>query len=199
MRTERGFGRLVGFSDGVVAIAITLLILPLVDAATHIDGSVWTFLQDNSFRIFVFVLSFLVIGRFWFVHHALYENAVAYNSQLLWANLFWLLTIVFQPFSTELLASGGADGPLRSAIYVGTMLLTCVAALLQQLVLLRYPELRAPGASLRVQPYVTIVLIMALALVVAVLIPRIGLLALLLLAISTPLERALDRARKVRQ
>lgn len=69
-RTPHGFSRMVNFCDAVVAIAITLLILPLVDAAGSIGSlSVRGLFVQNAFRLFVFVLSFAVIGNFWLIHH----------------------------------------------------------------------------------------------------------------------------------
>ena len=64
VHTERGFDRLVNFSDAVVAIAITLLILPLVDtAATVGTESAGKLVVQNGYKLFVFVLSFAVIGQ----------------------------------------------------------------------------------------------------------------------------------------
>jgi len=198
VHTERGFTRLVSFSDGVVAIAITLLILPLVDSASEISAGVATFLTDNAFQLFVFVLSFAVIGRFWLTHHGMYENAIDYNKALTRANLLWLLSIVFLPFPTELLASGDGDERLTYALYVGTMTLTSVAALLQQWILVRNPQLQAPEArgTLRLLPYVMITVIMVVALAAAVAFPGFGLYALLLLFVATPAERVIDRLRR---
>ncbi len=69
-RTPRGFSRMVNFCDAVVAIAITLLILPLVDTASSIGTmSVGDLFTENAYRLFVFVLSFAVIGNVWFIHH----------------------------------------------------------------------------------------------------------------------------------
>ena len=59
IRTERGLDRLVNFSDATVAIAITLLILPLVDQASKLGGkSFGDFLAENGWEIFAFVISF---------------------------------------------------------------------------------------------------------------------------------------------
>lgn len=195
MRTERGLGRLVGFSDGVVAIAITLLVLPLVTAATEVTTDAWTFLVANAYQLFVFVLSFAVIGRFWIVHHQTYENVIGYRPAMLWATLFWLLTIVFLPFPTQLLASSDHQSPLVYCLYIGTMLATALASLLQQSIIVRHPEVQNPEVrgTLRVLPYVSIVIVMAIALIVAVLLPPVGLLALLLLVLASPAENLIDR------
>ncbi len=144
-RTPHGFSRMVNFCDAVVAIAITLLILPLVDAASNIGTlSVGELFAQNAFRLFVFVLSFAVIGNFWLVHHRLYEQVIDYNLPLLWANLLWLLTIVFLPFPTELLGSSGRRDLATYAVYIGTLILTSVATLLQQVIVVRSVDLQAP-------------------------------------------------------
>jgi uncharacterized membrane protein len=197
LRTERGFSRIVGFSDGVVAIAITLLVLPLVTAAAAHQSDVGAFLVANADELFLFVLTFLVIGRFWLVHHGLYENAVGYTGALAWANLLWLLSIVFLPVPTQLIGSAENAEGLTHGLYVGTMLITCLAALAQQWILLRHPELQAPEVrgTLRLLPYVTVVVVMLVSLVAAVAFQQLGLLALLLLFLTSPIERLIERRR----
>ncbi|MEP6480405.1 MAG: TMEM175 family protein [Rhodoglobus sp.] len=199
MHTERGFTRLVGFSDGVVAIAITLLVLPLVTSAAEAGTDLGLFLRENGYQLFVFVLSFAVIGRFWLVHHEMYENAIGYSGMLLWSNLLWLLSIVFLPFPTELLATtSDRDDTITYGLYVGTMLLTSIATVLQQWALIRRPDLQAEPVrgSLRLRSYVVTLVIMAIALVISVLVPHYGLYSLLLLVLATPAERLFDKMRK---
>ena len=83
MRTERGLHRLMNFSDAVVAIAITLLILPLVDSASNIGkGSVGPFLQHHDTQLLAFGLSFAVIWNFWWSQHQMHERVVGYNRLL---------------------------------------------------------------------------------------------------------------------
>jgi len=195
MRTERGFSRVVGFSDGVVAIAITLLVLPLVTTAAQHQSDVWTFLADNASDLFLFALSFVVIGRFWLVHHQIYENAVGYTPALVWANLLWLLSIVFLPVPTQLIAAAEREERITYALYVGTMLVTCFAALLQLAIIRGRPDLQAPEVrgTLRLAPSWIVIAIMSVALLSAVLFLRAGLFALLLLALSPVLDRSLAR------
>ena len=68
---HHGFERLITFLDAVVAIAITLLVLPLVDVSADVDhyGSVRDLLRENQADIWAFLLSFAVIARLWFVQH----------------------------------------------------------------------------------------------------------------------------------
>jgi uncharacterized membrane protein len=200
MHTERGFDRLVNFSDAVVAIAITLLILPLVDTASGLRTSTVTeLLADNWVKLLVFVISFAVIGRFWLGHHRMYENIIGYTRPLLLINLFWLLTIVFLPFPTELIASGGGENsPATSALYVGTMVLTSLAGTAQMLVILRHPELQAPEVrgTLTLVPSLVASSMMLLVFLTIVIFPQVGLFALLGLVLTGPVQSVVTRLRK---
>jgi uncharacterized membrane protein len=123
MASDAGFRRLVAFSDAGVAIAITLLILPLVDAAGAIGTeSIDTFLGDNRTRLLAFLLSFTVIGRFWWAQHQAQERVEAYNPAFVSGMFVWLLGIVFLPFPTELLSSAVKSSRGIHALYVGSLL-----------------------------------------------------------------------------
>ena len=75
-RTERGLDRLVNFSDATVAIAITVLLLPLVDIALEIEKeSLGELLWSNIGTIIAFAITFAVIARLWSVHHRIFEAA----------------------------------------------------------------------------------------------------------------------------
>lgn len=190
-----GASRLISFIDAVIAIAMTLLILPLVDDAAGIgEQPPGAFLQENAFGLFAFVLSFVVIFRFWLGHHRMYEDVSGYTPGLVWANLLWLLCLVFLPFPTQLLDTGGQGSPLTHGLYIGTMLLASGSALLQQLIISRTPGLRAPGAGpASVLPALTMTALMVAALVVAVAVPAVGLWALLLLFLQAPVQRLTAR------
>lgn len=198
MKTAHGYGRLVGFSDGVVAIAITLLILPLVDSASDYDGDTGKFVMEHLGKLLVFLLSFAVIGNFWLVHHRTFERIRSYNTGLLWANLLWLLSIVFLPFPTALLASSPSGDRATYVLYVGTMVVTTAAEVLMQAIIMRHPELQAEEVrgALRLRPYLTPLVIMVIALLIALVFPDIGLWGLALFALSGPIEAAIDRRKK---
>ena len=198
MKTSHGYARLVGFSDGVVAIAITLLILPLVDAASDYNGDVAQFVAEHTGKLLLFLLSFAVIGNFWIIHHRMWENVSSYNGPLLWTNLAWLMSIVFLPFPTALLAGSPSGDRATYGLYVGTMVVTTATSLVMQWIIVRHPELQAEEVrgTLKVRSYVTPLIIMALALLIAVAFPHIGLWGLALFALSSPIEGALARRRK---
>jgi len=199
MRTTRGLERLVFFSDAVVAIAITLLVLPLVETVPDFEGDIGVFLLSHLNQLLAFALSFAVIGNFWVVHHRIYEKADGYSAGLLRANLLWLASIVFLPFPTALVASQGIDDRGTNALYIGTILVTTATGLLQQWLLIRSPELQAEAArgTLSIVSPLTTTIIIVVALVVAVVAPSVGLWSLLLLFLGRPIDWLVER-RKAR-
>ncbi len=193
---RRGVERLENFSDAVVAIAATLLVLPLVDAVNQDDpGSLTEFVDANGRALLAFVLSFLVIYRFWIVHHGLYSRLVDYSSALLWVNCLWLLSVVFLPFPTQLVASPEGSARVDFGIYIGTMLVMTVTSLLAHLVVIRAPALQAPAAraATSLVPGVAAAVALAGALALVLAAPAVGAWSLLLLLLSGPLERLFRR------
>lgn len=205
MQSERGLRRLVNFADAVVAIAITLLVLPLVDAAGDIGtAGIATFLGDNKTKLLAFLLSFVVIGRFWWGQHQMFERVISYNSFLVGSTFLWLLSIVFLPFPTELLSASQGGGQADThALYVGTLLMASLAALGQKFSIVHWPQLQ--GEEQRGTPTmdtaVILVVLMAIAMIIAVITPSQGMWALLLLVLSTPTERLVAswRVRSMRK
>jgi uncharacterized membrane protein len=104
---EIEFGRIVAFSDGVFAIAITLLVLNLnIDSGLtegQIDNALWA--QREFFL--AYAISFAVIGRFWLVHHRFFSEVEAFDGRLIGLNLLYLGFVVLIPFSSELLGEYG--------------------------------------------------------------------------------------------
>jgi uncharacterized membrane protein len=196
--TERGLHRLVNFSDAIVAIAITLLVLPLADSASTIGNSTLVeFLHHHHNELLAFGLSFIVIWNFWWAQHQMLENIVAYSRLLVIGLFVWTLSIVFLPFPTELLSSADHAGAGVHALYVGSMLLSSVAALVEQWAITREPELQAEehrGEATLVETVVQAVL-MGVVFVLVIVAPAVGLWWLLLLVLFRPLTR-LARARR---
>lgn len=117
--TERGFDRLVNFSDAVVAIAITLLVLPLTEIAGDAEKyeSVGELLDDHSGVLSAFLISFVVLANYWLIHHRIFEWINGYDSALAWLNIGWLLFIVLIPFTTEVITNlsfGAGSGVMYS-------------------------------------------------------------------------------------
>lgn len=111
---EVEFSRIVAFSDGVFAIAITLLVLGL-DIDTSVPASeIAVAIREQWDNFLAFAISFAVIGRFWIVHHRFFGEVKAFDLRLLWLNLLYLGTIVLIPFSSKVL--GDYSGETASAV-----------------------------------------------------------------------------------
>ena len=89
-------GRLEAFSDGVLAIIITIMVLEL-----HVpEGADWTALRELAPTFLSYVLSFIFIGIYWNNHHHLWHAAKRVNGPILWANLHLLFWLSLVPFVT---------------------------------------------------------------------------------------------------
>lgn len=124
-----GTGRVEAFSDGVFAIAITLLILEVRVPQIGVAGGLWAGLLTLWPSYLALVLSFFVILVMWVNHHQLMRLVRAVDYPFLFANGLVLLTVMFVPFPTAVLAEHLATGEARAAVtfYCGTFVLTGLA------------------------------------------------------------------------
>src|SRR3954452_2909014 len=112
-------GRVEAFSDGVLAIAITLLVLEI-----HIDPSAlaepWRAIAHEWPSYLAYVTSFLTIGGVWIAHHALFSHLAFVDSALMRLNLLILMVVSFLPFPTSLMAEAlqGSERAERAAVIV---------------------------------------------------------------------------------
>lgn len=199
LRTERGLDRLVNFSDATVAISITLLLLPLVDVAAETsEHGLGAVLAENAGTLWAAALSFAVIARLWMVHHRLFELAASYDKRLMWINFLWLASIAFLPFASNVIAHDRGGAAESYALYIATILVQSIALYLLEVRFARHPELLADGADEALHPFngLATCIAIAVALVIAVLVPAIGMWSLLLLFLTSQLERLLLRARR---
>lgn len=165
-KTERGFDRLVNFSDAIVAIAITLLVLPLTDlAGDEADGflDLW---QQNKGVFYSFALSFVIVALFWLKHHDLFEHIGSYDLGLAWLNMAWLALIVVLPFTTSLISAYGYEDGSGTAYLIVLAGLSGLLGVMARYVAKR-PELQAqdlrPGelSWLRSAPFTAFFIILA--------------------------------------
>lgn len=185
--------RVKAFTDAVVAIAMTLLILPLVGtvgqaAADKLTTIEW--LQDNFSSILVFLMSFVIIASFWISHHLLYSNVERVTSGLLWLTVAWMLTIVWLPVATALTGQMESD-TLQRVLYIGSMALTSLLLLSTRLYLRRNPSLHRMSPAVLTRGLVADIataFMFLVSLTVAVLLPDIGYAALFLMFFVGPLH-----------
>jgi uncharacterized membrane protein len=104
---EVEFSRIVAFSDGVFAIAITLLVLNLRIPANIPGDQVFDALRDQDGNLLAYGLSFAVIGRLWMVHHRFFGEVTHFDDRLMSLNIAYLAFVVLIPFTSEILGDHG--------------------------------------------------------------------------------------------
>ncbi len=126
--------RLTCFTDGVMSIAITLLVIEIkVPEITVLKDISDNFLLQNlshtAFKFIGFLISFGIIGHYWSVHHRIFGYVKRYTSTLFWVNLIFLLSVVILPFSSGLLGeySTHMEMNVPYTIYVINMVFTGLA------------------------------------------------------------------------
>lgn len=140
--------RLVFFSDAVIAIAITLLIIEVhVPHLPHgASNLAWgQALVDLLPEFLAFAISFLVIGAMWATHHATMGYLTRYSPRLVWPNLLLLMSIAFLPFSTAMLAVP-SQSQVPYSFYAASLLVASLLKARLTRIALR-PDLVGPHAD----------------------------------------------------
>jgi uncharacterized membrane protein len=149
--SRRGFERTVAFSDGVFAIAITLLVLsidvPKLGHGEKLDHALSS-LSDNLVSYFI---GFAVIGLFWVGHHYFFGSLRGFDGRLLWLNLLYLSFIGLLPFTTALLGDYGNDPTALTAYAINVGLAGLADALMMGVAVrgkLLEPAMQASGREM---------------------------------------------------
>ena len=193
-RTER----FKAFVDAVVAIAMTLLILPLMESVSEAASghmSTAEFLNEHSGQLLSFGLSFLLIATFWMGHHRQYRDVEWITGPLLWINVAWMATIVWLPVPTAMIGQMDTDA-LQAVVYIGTLIMTQVTTLAGWLYLARHRELSTVSTqTIRLGAIgdLAAIVLFGAALIIAVAASPNGYSGLLLLLLSDPMSRVLNR------
>ncbi|MBX6748386.1 MAG: DUF1211 domain-containing protein [Micromonosporaceae bacterium] len=146
MRTSR----LEAFSDAVLAIILTVMVLGL-DIPTQHD--LRTFLHDTGHGLITYLLSFLYIGIYWTNHHHMFHLVQRVSGGVLWANLALLFTLSLLPFTTEWITDARlARTPLF--VYGLNLMLSAAAYFVLQTLVIRQggadsPLARAVGRDVK--------------------------------------------------
>jgi uncharacterized membrane protein len=135
--------RLQAFSDGVIAILITIMVLELKVPA---GSSVHALREAHVFPVFLtYVLSFVNVGIYWNNHHHLLSVTERINGSVLWANLYLLFWLSLFPFFTGWMGENHFD-KLPTAAYGGVLLMAAIAYYILQR---RIVAAQGPGSKLQ--------------------------------------------------
>ena len=111
-----GIDRLLALTDGVVAIALTLLVLQLQVPVTHAlkenpdsAANLWHALDVDGAEITSYLVSFVVIAQFWIVHHRVLRGMRGHSEGLAWRNFGFLLALTLMPFTSDLIGRYGSN------------------------------------------------------------------------------------------
>jgi uncharacterized membrane protein len=131
-----GKGRLEAFSDGVIAIIITIMVLEL--KVPH--GADLAALQPLVPVFFSYVLSFVYVGIYWNNHHHMLHASTVVDGTVLWANLHLMFWLSLVPFATGWMGENHF-APLPVALYAATLFLSSVAYfILEHTLIARNPK-----------------------------------------------------------
>ena len=117
-------GRTEAFSDGVFAIAITLLVLDIHVPESEFDD-LWAAIWDQWPSYLGYATSFITIGALWLAHHGVFRRLQYVNDRIMRINLLLLMAVAFLPFPTRLVADAlrGADTERAAVVFYGASLL----------------------------------------------------------------------------
>jgi uncharacterized membrane protein len=107
-----GIDRLLALTDGVVAIALTLLVLQLqvpIEKDVNSASDLWRALHVDGNEFTSYLVSFVVIAQFWLVHHRVLRGMKGHDEGLAWRNFAFLLALTLMPFTSDLLGRYGSN------------------------------------------------------------------------------------------
>ena len=125
-------GRLEAFSDGVIAILITIMVLELRVP----QGTDWQALRPVIPTVLSYVLSFVYLGIYWNNHHHMLQASKRVNGRILWANLHLLFWLSLIPFVTSW-SGQNHFAPIPTAMYGAVLLMAAIAYTILQRCIIR--------------------------------------------------------------
>lgn len=138
--TAESVSRLVNFTDAVAGIALTLLVLPLLELEPPEHETIWEFMRANNGVLLAFALSFVITLMFWRRHHRMFDGLESFDAPLVALNGIWLFALVFLQFPTEVLGRVGGRGGIGT-LYIGTLAVLTWLGVIIVIYLRRNPDL----------------------------------------------------------
>ena len=100
--TGRAFERLITLSDAIVAVAITLNVLAIVQIRPSQGESALSVINEYSGELSSFAYTFVIVAVMWLAHNRILNRMRGYDAAFFWLNLFWLLLVVILPWPTAM-------------------------------------------------------------------------------------------------
>ena len=117
----RSVDRLINFSDAVVAVAVTVLVLPLVDIRPAAGETVWDVISENASQVWTFLFTFYVVAVMWLAHNRILNSIGRYDPFIFWINTTWLAAIVLLPWVSAMYGESEWGRTGVGLVYWGTM------------------------------------------------------------------------------
>ena len=138
-RERQRSDRIIAFSDGVVAIAITLLLLPLAELDLPANGRITSLIAENASLLGGLTLTWVIIAVFWSAHHRLFDHITSVDEATMWLNFAWLFAIALLPLPTNIVIANEPSAQV-TGFYIGWM---AIISLLMTVIL--HHARRTPG------------------------------------------------------
>ncbi len=139
----RSVDRLINFSDAVVAVAVTVLVLPLVDLRPSESQTVWDVVTENASQLWTFLFTFYVVAVMWLAHNRILNSISRYDPFIFWINTTWLVAIVLLPWVSAMYGESEWGRTGVGLAYWGTMAAIALLGSLLGSHLRRHPALLA--------------------------------------------------------
>lgn len=144
---QRSVDRLINFSDAVVAVAVTVLVLPLLDISGPDQGqTVWTVIGDHASELWTFLFTFYVVAVMWLAHNRILNAIGRYDPFIFWVNTTWLAAIVLLPWVSAMYGESSGGRSSVGLLYWGVMAAIALLGSLLGTHLRRHPELLSETA-----------------------------------------------------
>jgi uncharacterized membrane protein len=117
--------RLEALSDGIFAIAMTLLVLNLTLPQRTADMSqvhLQELIVNQGYKFFNYAMSFMLLAIYWMVHHQQFHHIKKVDSRTIWINVFMLMFVALIPFSTDVVGDFAGD-TLADILFAGNLLI----------------------------------------------------------------------------
>jgi uncharacterized membrane protein len=121
-----GNDRITAFSDGIFAIAITLLVFQLAVPTDLPAGGLWSYLPELLPVMASNFITFIVLGIYWVGHHNMFKHIKRHDRVLMWLNILFLMCIAMMPFFARLISVYGSD-TAALVLYAFWLVLTGIA------------------------------------------------------------------------